>query len=183
MRVADRCVQVMGGTGVTGDVPAAWSIQRLSGADITAATTLRNRLDGKNGKELLLEVSSTATGQINAYGVATFADANAWASGVGIYTDCDVEFTPTSGDAYPHSYIRTTGTLLQARGLSNGSLIGFAKAFSGRMRTPILVSDGLSASLQGWVIEFAAAAAVFNVVRRNYVAYRYDKTAPGALTW
>ena len=173
------------GTGVTGDVPAGWTIGRLSGASITAAATLRARVDGKGGKELLLEMGGTDAGAIRTYGTAAFLNTPSWVIDDGVYTECDIDFTPVSGLCSSYNFFRTTGgTEVVMIGLYNDGIVGWPKAFSGRLRTPIIVSDSTAITLQGWTVEEAfTATAEFDVVRRNYVAYKYDTTAAGALSW
>ena len=180
------------GAGVTGDVPSTWSANRFEGTLSSAATNLRARVDSAPGNELVVAVTGTDAAAFRFYPASTSinaSDANGWADGDGLYGELSVDILAGgSCNHLPNPYIRFASASVQMWAMREVYTANPAGAMTLTLRTPIAVRSGggfagTDNSAQGWLRVPAASGVIGSVVLRNPAWRRYDKSAPGALSW
>lgn len=185
-------------TGASNGVPVNWTAARSVGASSTAQAATTARADGKAGNEYVLSITPLdALTTFQDYPTATgggFPDAN-FVAGDAVYLEeivsvvcgsalCsgvpDMQFRVTTS-AYVGLY--QLHTTLPSSGVASHAQGSFTCLF----RSPILDAGASNIQGIGGVVALASARSggtgAVNVTRRNRQIRKYNKSAPGAITW
>lgn len=177
------------GTGTSGTVPNGWTANRFAGSSSTAVVAQQARADGKNGYETTIAMTGSDTAAFRLYqGGSTLTNGN-FSAGDAFYAECDVVFSGTGANQYanPDLELRLpsgTNTAWAAvnTAFADGDIQG---SYTFRLRTPLIEvpSGGLSGTNSIWTWDGIKNGGSATVTRRNMALRKYNKSAPGAVTW
>jgi lysophospholipase L1-like esterase len=190
--------QYRAASGVAG-VPVSWTVVRSTGSACTAAVATSARSDGQTGNEMTisLNASTDAIAKFQSYPTATsgaLPNAN-FSANDAIYCVFDVVVDCGSALAYgvPDIQLRTTASayagtyVLNATAPNAGVATHCTGKFTAQFRTPILDTGATNIQTVGGVVALDGArtggSGSVLFARRNQQIRKYDKTAPGAITW
>lgn len=179
------------GTGISGGtVPAAWTANREAGASATAAAAVAARVDGKPGNEFSLDITSAESAQFRLYKDTNGTIANGTFSAAdAIFAECSVTFAGAGTQfASPDVWFKFTApstTVYSVYATNSVSTapgdVGLA-AYTVLLRTPIAVMPGTPTNFQSFM-RCGLKTTPGKFTLRDYHCRKYNKLAPGAITW
>lgn len=180
-----------------GGVPSLLTANRVLGAAATATILTQKRADGLLGNEEVFSMYSAENAQFRSYLTSTgsaFSNAN-WSLGDVLYAEIEVSWNCGAGGYYcaPDIMLRWagsaySGTYTVSAALPNATIATHVQgAYTALLRTP-LIDSGLTTALTGnnfWTLCGARSSGSGRVLStiRNVTVKKYNKTAPGAITW
>jgi lysophospholipase L1-like esterase len=182
---------VGGGTasaGVTGTVPAGWTVGMLSGATSTATSTRQARADASPGNEVVLAMTGNDLAEFRYYpGGSNLTLAN-FSAGDAVFAVSNVTFSGSGANQLgnPNLELRfDNGTVRTCWGAQNyqgvqGDIRG---SYTFQLRTPLCVLPSGLSSVNFWTVDGIRNGGSATVSRSDIAYRKYNRSAPGAVVW
>lgn len=177
------------GTGVSGTVPAGATSDRFTGSAATAVISRGARTAPRPGFATTLAMTgATDAAEFRVYQGDSFVTNTNFVAGEGYYFEQDVLFDGAGANQYgnPDFTIRLNTNTVQVFAALNvaGAQGDIRGTYEFRLRSPIFVAPaGGITSAQMWSVDGIKPSGTATVTRAPPTLRRYDRTAPGAITW